>query len=199
MLWPVELGREESRRCLQDRIGPSQFSVLSPQAFQLSGLFGPTFTQLHPTTSHSLSIRVFFYLRRSFFIRRITLSATGVLSLTGIAVVGCDFGFARGRVRMTSSASSDTTVSPGDGAPGWVGTSGRRTAAISLANSVPFWGRWTGSLRRAFAIRTWTRSPASSGSGSGSCSMWLVATASGPVPVNGVLPVIISYPTTASE
>ena len=40
MLWPVELGREESRRCLQNRIGPSQFSVLSPQAFQLSGLFG---------------------------------------------------------------------------------------------------------------------------------------------------------------
>jgi len=40
VLWPVELGREESRRCLQNRVGPSQFSVLAFQPFEFSGFLG---------------------------------------------------------------------------------------------------------------------------------------------------------------
>src|SRR6476646_12078030 len=40
MLWPVELGREESRCRLQNRVGPSQFSVLAFQPFEVSGFLG---------------------------------------------------------------------------------------------------------------------------------------------------------------
>jgi hypothetical protein len=40
LLWPVELGREESRRALEDFIRPSQLSVLPAQPLELSGLVG---------------------------------------------------------------------------------------------------------------------------------------------------------------
>jgi hypothetical protein len=40
VLWPVEFGREESRRDFQDSIGALEFCVLPLQPLQLDGLLG---------------------------------------------------------------------------------------------------------------------------------------------------------------
>src|SRR3954468_22399743 len=40
LLWPVELGREESRRALEDLVRAAQLGVLPAQPLQLGGLVG---------------------------------------------------------------------------------------------------------------------------------------------------------------
>lgn len=37
-LWPVELGREESRSCFQDFVGPAQLGVLAAKPLELGRL-----------------------------------------------------------------------------------------------------------------------------------------------------------------
>src|SRR3954469_2700019 len=40
LLWPVELGREESRRALEDLVRPAQLGILAAQPLQFRGLVG---------------------------------------------------------------------------------------------------------------------------------------------------------------
>ena len=68
----------------------------------------------------------------------------------------------RNWVRILSFASSTDGALAGAGASAWGVETGCRAAAISSANCPVLWSlKWV--LGRAFAMRAWTRSPASSG------------------------------------
>ena len=81
-----------------------------------------------------------FYFRRSFFSRRLTLLATGVISAIGIAVVGTDFVLGRGRLRIESFVPSRTGVLTGAGVPAWMKSSGRRNRGNLVGEICPVLG-----------------------------------------------------------